>query len=137
MMKILILKIYKLYKQKRLFEILKFFIHIYTISLIPRFGKRIIKINIPNRINCVKKIKDEELLFRIFNSYKLMKKDQKKTDILYYPSENWEYKINSDYKDLLEANNNDNFIMFANFILNFGISEKWLGIDNYYFSKKN
>ena len=120
MMKNFILKIYKLYKQKRLFEILKFFIHIYTISLIPGFGKRIIKINIPNRINCVKKIEDEELLFRIFNSYKLMKNDQKKTDILYYPSENWEYKINTDYKDLLEANNNDNFIMFANFILNFG-----------------
>ena len=63
---------------------------------------------------------------RIFNSYKLMKLNQRKS--IYSPSPMWEKMLNKNYKQLIESYREDDFDKFDKFLNNFGSSPKYLGI---------
>ena len=63
---------------------------------------------------------------RIFNSYKLMKLNQRKS--IYSPSPMWEKMLHKNYKQLMESYREDDFDKFDKFLNNFGSSPKYLGI---------
>lgn len=73
---------------------------------------------------------DTQLVERIYNSYKLMKIEQKNKSDLYKPSSLWQNHIDKDFNFLKESLDSNNFDKFLFFLQNFGNWDKYLGIEN-------
>ena len=79
---------------------------------------------------------DLNLTRKIFESYKIMKKEQSTVDRLYRPSSLWQKHIDLDFKLLKEALDTNDLKKFTFFLQNFGNWENYLGIENQTLIKK-
>ena len=82
-----------------------------------------------------KKLYDEALCKRIFESFKKMKANQKKNSFN-KPSKQWQIHLNRDFKELNESLKFNNFRKFQNFLNNFGNHDKYLGIETQTYLKR-
>ncbi len=80
--------------------------------------------------------KDLPLAERIFKSYRLMKSEQNNKSTLYKPSSLWQSQINESYSFLLESFEKNDIEKFLYFLQNFGIWDKYLGVENQNLIKK-
>jgi len=126
----ILIKIKTLLVEKRFLKAVKNKIYPYLKGFFLLFlsNSKKIKIFLPKK-NSIDRT-DILLAERIFNSYKLMKSDQKNKPDFYKPSSLWQNHIDKDFdflKKSFEANNLDDFLFF---LQNFGNWEKYLGIEN-------
>jgi len=76
-------------------------------------------------------LSDKEIFVveRIFESYKKMKQAQKKVSVNYLPSSLWDGHVKIAYASLIEGLENNDIRTFHKFLANFGIWEKYTGIE--------
>ena len=91
-------------------------------------SKKNIKLHTPKIIET--NTLDSHLASRIFESYKKMKSEQKKTSDLFKPSAMWQLHIDKDYKILKESVATNDLNKFMFFLSNFGNWKDYLGIEN-------
>ena len=91
-------------------------------------SKKNIKLHAPKIIEA--NTLDSHLASRIFESYKKMKSEQKKTLDLFKPSAMWQLHIDKDYKILKESVATNDLNKFMFFLSNFGNWKDYLGIEN-------
>jgi hypothetical protein len=89
-----------------------------------------IRIHCPDYIDPIKDDVEDEMVERIFESFKKMKEHQKKADSdLYRPSSLWQQHLDNSYSYLTESLENDDVSKFHFFLSNFGTWKEYLGID--------
>tara|TARA_B100001057_G_scaffold477210_1_gene546129 strand:- start:1405 stop:2574 length:1170 start_codon:yes stop_codon:yes gene_type:complete len=119
-----------LFKKKILIKTLKKKLYPYfrglLLLLFPKKNK--IKLTI-NKFNKIDK-SETDLAKRIFDFYKLLKKEELNKDEIYRPSTLWQQHIDRDFKFLIESYNKDDLEQFTLFLQNFGNWENYLGIEN-------
>lgn len=71
---------------------------------------------------------DIEVYKRLFDSYKKQKNNEKELNKDFKSSEMWSKLINSNYFQLIESYQNNDFSKFVNFLDKFGHSNKYLGL---------
>lgn len=124
-------KLFKAYHEKTLIKkiitkIKPYFCGILLIIL--NKSKKNIKLHTPKIIET--NTLDSHLASRIFESYKKMKSEQKKTSDLFKPSAMWQLHIDKDYKILKESVATNDLNKFMFFLSNFGNWKDYLGIEN-------
>ena len=119
----LISKIYSLI----IFPYFKGFYHIF-------FFKKNQRIKLEINFN-KKSASDSEICKRIFNSFKKMKADQKKS-FFTKPSKEWQNQLKISYRELNESFKENNSKKFQLFLNNFGVHDRYLGIENQVFLKE-
>jgi len=132
-------KIFKFYKEKRLFLKISYYISIYITSLVSILfyrKKYKIKIIVPKYKIPTKDSLEEKTVNRIFAALKKMKIKEKKVDKIFRPSSMWEEKLKNSYRDINKALEENDLYLFHSFLYNFGISNNWLGLDHPFMSKK-
>ena len=130
-------KIFKAYREKTLIKKIIAKIKPYfcgMLLVILNKSKKNIKLHTPKIIE--KNTLDSQLALRIFESYKKMKSEQKKTSDLFKPSAMWQLHIDKDYKILKESVETNNLNKFMFFLSNFGNWKDYLGIENNTLIKK-
>ena len=124
-------KLLKAYNEKTLIKkvITKIKPYFYGILLvILNKSKKNIKLHTPKIIET--NTLDLHLASRIFESYKKMKLDEKKTLDLFKPSAMWQLHIDRDYKIIKESVETNDLNKFMFFLSNFGNWKDYLGIEN-------
>ena len=124
-------KLLKAYNEKTLIKkiITKIKPYFYGILLvILNKSKKNIKLHTPKIIEA--NTLDLHLASRIFESYKKMKLDEKKTLDLFKPSAMWQLHIDKDYKIIKESVETNDLNKFMFFLSNFGNWKDYLGIEN-------
>jgi putative sugar O-methyltransferase len=135
-MKNLFNQIRKLISEKRFIKTIKkkLYPYIKGFVLLILFRKNNFKIFIPKN-NIVDK-KDLPLAEKIFESYKIMKSEQKNAPAAYKPSSLWQSHIDKDFYFLKDSYENNDIEKFLFFLQNFGNWDKYLGIENQLLIKK-
>ena len=112
----------------------KILIHInaYILGMIKviSYQKNIIEIKIKTTNKLKTNESDKDLYLRLFNFYKLMKKNEVNNPEVIKPSSLWQTHINQDYKFLLDSSKNNDLESFAFFLNNFGNWDNYLGIEH-------
>ena len=124
-------KLFKAYHEKTLIKKIITKIKPYfcgVLSIILNKSKKNIKLHTPKIIEA--NTLDSRLASRIFESYKKMKSEQKKTSDLFKPSAMWQLHIDKDYKILKESVATNDLNKFMFFLSNFGNWKDYLGIEN-------
>ena len=114
--------------KKKLYPYLKGFL----LLLFPKKNK--IKLTI-NKFNKIDK-SEIDLAKRIFDFYKLIKKEEVSKNEIYRPSTLWQRHIDRDFKFLIESYNKNDLEQFTLFLQNFGNWNNYLGIENQILIKK-
>ena len=135
-MKTALNKIRQLISEKKFFKAVtkKIYPYIKGFFLLILFKKNDFKIYVPK--NNIVDNKDLPLVEKIFESYKIMKSEQKNAPEKYKPSSLWQNHIDKDYYFLRESYKNNNIQNFLFFLQNFGNWDKYLGIENQHLIKK-
>jgi putative sugar O-methyltransferase len=94
------------------------------------YQKNIIEIKIKTTNKLKTNEYDKDLYLRLFNFYKLMKKNEVNNPEVIKPSSLWQTHINQDYKFLLDSSKNNDLESFAFFLNNFGNWDNYLGIEH-------
>lgn len=89
-----------------------------------------ITLHCPAYVNPPKEGDERILVKRIFDSYKLMKADQKKKGRNYLPSSLWENELNLVYCPIIEGAKNNDIERFHFFLRNFGTWKQNTGIES-------
>ena len=124
-------KLFKAYHEKTLIKKIITKIKPYfcgVLLIILNKSKKNIKLHTPKIIET--NTLDSHLASRIFESYKKMKSEQKKTSDLFKPSAMWQLHIDKDYKILKESVATNDLNKFMFFLSNFGNWKDYLGIEN-------
>ncbi len=124
-------KIIKAYKEKRLFLAVnsKLLPYIIGLKYIFSFSKNI-KIHNPNYIKPNTTDHENEIVERVFRSYKFMKNDEIKIDIKFKPSKLWIDQLNNSYKFFHDSLKENNVNKFHFFLTNYGSWKEYHGISN-------
>jgi putative sugar O-methyltransferase len=122
-------KIKTAFEEKRLFKSICFKIYPYLMGFFFLLKKKKIKITI-NKLNKVD-LTDLNLSKKIFESYKKMKNEQKKTGDLYNPSSLWQKHLDKDYEIINSSIKNNDLEKFLFFLQNFGNWKSYLGIESH------
>lgn len=127
---IFFLKIKKIIIEKRFFKTFKKKLYPYFKGFILFFSME--KNNIKIYISKNKKIdkQDIPLAKRIFNSFKIIKEEQKTKSQIYKASLMWQNHIDRDFDYLIESYKRNDVEQFLFFLQNFGNWHKYLGIES-------
>ena len=99
-------------------------------------AKGSIRLHNPDKMEINKN--DSELVSRIFDAYRLMKKDQQNiSDPRLLPARIWQDHIDEDYRYLVQGLAENNIEKFHYFLENFGIWDSYTGIENAPLAIKN
>ena len=132
-MKSNISKIKKAYKDGRLIPALKSNINPYLKTLKYVFNdpaSNNVVLHSPDYIEPSKDKSELEIVKRIFESFKKMKKDSKKVSDLYLPSSLWKEQINVSYSYFNDALLSNDLYKFHFFLSNFGSWKKYHGVES-------
>ena len=129
----IITKVLDAYHEERLFSALNSrvtpFIYGLKYVIHDPASKRI-RIHCPDYIDPIKDDVEDEMVKRIFESFKQMKERQKTADSdLYRPSSLWQQHLDSSYCYLTESLEKSDVSKFHFFLSNFGTWEEYLGTD--------
>jgi len=127
-------KIINTYKEGRLFFVIYARCRLYLryvrfiFPVFPRSANQVIKIHCPNYINPDQS--EIELVKRIFNAYKKMKKDEENVPGFYLPSPMWKKQFDKSYSYFIKARNKNNIEDFHFFLSNFGTWKEYTGVES-------
>ena len=135
-MKELFHKIKKSIDEKRFLKTIKkkLYPYIKGLLLLVSFNKNNIRIFIPKKN--ITDMEDLNLAKKIFESYKIMKSEQKNSPQKYKPSSLWQSHIDKDFHFLKDSYENNDINKFLFFLQNFGNWNQYLGIENQTLIKK-
>ena len=127
---IFFLKIKKLIDEKRFFKTIKKKLYPYLKGFLSFFSKEKNNIKIYTSKNKKVDKQDMALAKRIFNSFKLIKEEQKTKNQIYKASLMWQDHIDKDFDYLIESYKKNDVEQFLYFLQNFGNWHKYLGIES-------
>ena len=132
----LLLKVKNLIKEKRFYKAVKKKLYPYFKGFLLFFSSKSNKIEIFIPKENIIDTTDLPLAKKIFQSYKIMKSEQKNVSNFYKPSSLWQNHIDKDFKFLKNSFDNNDIEKFLFFLQNFGNWNNYLGIENQTFIKK-
>ena len=132
---VLMKKVRDAYQQKRLLKIIIKRIRTFIKGLSSLALNKNIIIHCPNYIS---PSKDElPIVQRIFESYLKMKAAQRAASSIYLPSSLWQGQFDNAYASLIQSANSKDIDGFHHFLANFGVWEKYTGIEEGLFVRES
>ncbi len=124
-------KIIKAYKEERLILAITSKLLPYFIGVIYLFSfNKNIRIHNPKYVEPSKSNFENEIVERVFRSYKLMKSDEPNVDVKFQPSKLWIDQLNNSYKFFHDSLNENSIDKFHFFLANYGCWKEYHGISN-------